>query len=144
MGRTPAEVTYRWVTGSGKVADGGWKSVRFTDARTRTVRHTESGRGASDGGKDWIAVEIKSPQRVTSSQLAFTVECRTTAPGGSPSRVPRALPGSPPRARAVRPAPRLRRDRATPAGSTAAPAAERPGNCDPFRLGQAAEAKAGR
>ncbi|ARZ70894.1 protein kinase [Streptomyces albireticuli] len=94
VGRVPVEVTYRWVTGSGRVTDGDWRTERFTERRT-TVRHTESGRRASDPGKDWIAVEIRSPQRLTSSHVPFTVACRKeptdpTSPPASPSR-----PGSP-------------------------------------------------
>ncbi|MBB5120695.1 protein kinase [Streptomyces eurocidicus] len=93
-GRVPVEVTYRWVTGSGKVTDGDWRTERFTEQRT-TVRHTESGRRASDPGKDWIAVEIRSPQRLTSSPVSFTVDCGkaptdAASPPASPSR-----PGSP-------------------------------------------------
>ncbi|MCD9143491.1 serine/threonine-protein kinase [Streptomyces albireticuli] len=94
VGRVPVEVTYRWVTGSGKVTDGGWRTERFTERRT-TVRHTESGRRATDPGKDWIAMEIRSPQRLTSSHVSFTVDCRKEPKDGTSSPAPPSRPGSP-------------------------------------------------
>ncbi|MFF4531018.1 serine/threonine-protein kinase [Streptomyces sp. NPDC001407] len=87
VGRTPVDVVYRWVTGSGKVTDGGWRTLRFTTARTQTLGHVESDRGPSDAGDDWIAVEVKSPQQLTSSHVSFTVRCEKPSPG-SPSASP--------------------------------------------------------
>ncbi|MGA5132369.1 serine/threonine-protein kinase [Streptomyces olivoreticuli] len=99
VGRTPVDVVYRWVTGSGKVADGGWRTLHFTSARTQTLSHVESDRGPSDAGDDWIAVEVKSPQQLTSSHVSFTVRCdkpstggpsASSSPSGAPSRSPSA------------------------------------------------------
>ncbi|MCC3767089.1 serine/threonine-protein kinase [Streptomyces sp. UNOC14_S4] len=99
VGRTPVDVVYRWVTGSGKVTDGGWRTLHFTSGKAQTVGHTESDRGPSDAGDDWIAVEVRSPQQVTSSHVSFTVRCGKGPTGGtSPSSGPTGATGhaSPP------------------------------------------------
>ncbi|MGW1074582.1 serine/threonine-protein kinase [Streptomyces sp. NPDC002537] len=100
VGRTPVDVVYRWVTGSGKVTDGGWRTLHFTSARTQTVGHVESDRAPSDAGDDWIAVEVKSPQRLTSSHVSFTVRCGGYPTGGTSSPPassgPSATPGRSP------------------------------------------------
>ncbi|MEV8475946.1 serine/threonine-protein kinase [Streptomyces sp. NPDC051173] len=99
VGRAPVDVVYRWVTGSGRVTDGGWRTLSFSTARTQTLSHVESDRGPSDAGDDWIAVEVKSPQQLTSSHVSFTVRCKKPSPGspsaspgpsGSPGRSPSA------------------------------------------------------
>ncbi|RLU92100.1 serine/threonine protein kinase [Streptomyces griseocarneus] len=96
VGRTPVDVAYRWVTGSGKVTDGGWRTLHFTSGKAQTVSHTESGRGPSDAGDDWIAVEVRSPQQVTSSHVSFTVRCGKGPTGGSSPSSGSTAPASPP------------------------------------------------
>ncbi|MFI9722518.1 serine/threonine-protein kinase [Streptomyces sp. NPDC052396] len=87
--RTPAQVVYRWVSGSGKVSDGGWKTVSLGESQTVSVRHTETGRGSGDPRQDWMAVEVKSPRKLTSNHVRFDVTCRTGSPG-----TPTAAPSS--------------------------------------------------
>ncbi|MFF4410780.1 serine/threonine-protein kinase [Streptomyces sp. NPDC001404] len=78
--RAPVDVVYRWVTDSG---GGDWQTVRFADTRPRVVQHAETGRSS---GKGWVAVEVKSPQQVTSRHVSFTLTCRATPPtSGTPS-----------------------------------------------------------
>ncbi|MFI9204573.1 serine/threonine-protein kinase [Streptomyces sp. NPDC053048] len=104
--RGPAEVVYRWVTGSGSVTDGGWKTLRFgAGSGTRVVEHAETGRSAGAPEKDWIAVEIKSPRRATSQRVPFTVSCRRTPTGGTGPSASVSPTASPPRPSAPAPAP---------------------------------------
>ncbi|MET9417898.1 hypothetical protein ABZY03_27650 [Streptomyces klenkii] len=99
--RSPVRLVYHWVTGSGQV--GGDQSVEVTNGRTVTLRHVEVPR---DSGKDWIGVEVKDPQKVTSNHVSFTVTCRDSSPGrpsdkpsapasASPSRPPGPSPSAP-------------------------------------------------
>ncbi|MEV5510032.1 serine/threonine-protein kinase [Streptomyces orinoci] len=85
--RTPAKVVYRWISGSGKVADGGWRTVSLGESGAVSVRYTETGRGAGDPGHDWMAVEVRSPGKVTSNHVRFTITCRSasTAAPSAPS-----------------------------------------------------------
>ncbi|MEV0263307.1 serine/threonine-protein kinase [Streptomyces sp. NPDC050617] len=82
---TPARVSYRWITGSGKVTDGGWKSVRIDGATSRTVGHTELNYHSGATDDDWIAVEVRSPARVVSRRVPFSVSCEATPTGGASS-----------------------------------------------------------
>ncbi|MFC5718601.1 protein kinase [Streptomyces gamaensis] len=95
VGSVPATVTYRWVTGSGSVTDGGEKTVEFTGARSQTVRHAESERGASDAGRDWIAVEVTGPGRLTSAHVPFTVQCRQQSSSGPGRSAPPSSASAP-------------------------------------------------
>lgn len=92
--RTPADVVYRWITGSGAVTDGGWQTVRFTgSSRTALLRHTEVNHRAGTPDDDWIALEVKAPRQQTSRHVLFTVTCRTS-PTGRTSPSSSASPGS--------------------------------------------------
>ncbi|MFF7025283.1 serine/threonine-protein kinase [Streptomyces klenkii] len=84
VGRSPVRLVYHWVTGSGQV--GADQSVDVTNGRTVTLRHVEVPR---DSGKDWIGVEVKDPQKVTSNHVSFTVTCRDSS-SGRPSDKPSA------------------------------------------------------
>ncbi|MEU7136178.1 protein kinase [Streptomyces sp. NPDC046261] len=93
--RTPVDVVYRWVTASGSVTDGGWKTAR-AGTRTLVLKHTEVSHRAGDPEQDWMALEVRSPRQLTSRRVAFTVSCakpptgRPTASGSSgPSGSPR-------------------------------------------------------
>ncbi|WP_307842957.1 hypothetical protein [Streptomyces triculaminicus] len=85
--RAPVEVVYRWVTGSGHVSDGGWKTLRFGAGAglTQLVEHVETGHRSGDPDKDWIAVEVKSPRTAGSERVPFTVSCAQAPTGGSSS-----------------------------------------------------------
>ncbi|MEU4211222.1 serine/threonine-protein kinase [Streptomyces sp. NPDC026206] len=81
--RVPADVVYRWVTGSGGVTGGGWKSFRLGEGtRSRVLNHTEAGHRASDPDQDWVALEVKSPRQLTSRRIAFTVSCTGSGTNG--------------------------------------------------------------
>ncbi|WP_432010031.1 protein kinase domain-containing protein [Streptomyces cucumeris] len=85
VNRAPTTVEYRWITGSGEVADPGWKKLEFTGGATgssRTVRHTEAAPGAR---KDWIAVETRGRDAVTSRKVSFTVVCEEAPTDGASS-----------------------------------------------------------
>ncbi|MEU1376974.1 serine/threonine-protein kinase [Streptomyces triculaminicus] len=85
--RAPVEVVYRWVTGSGHVSDGGWKTLRFGAGAglTQLVEHVETGHRSGDPDKDWIAVEVKSPRTASSERVPFSVSCAQAPTGGSSS-----------------------------------------------------------
>ncbi|MCA6096645.1 hypothetical protein LE181_31370, partial [Streptomyces sp. SCA3-4] len=94
--RVPADVGYRWVTGSGSVTDGGWKTVRIAEGtRSVVLKHTEVSHRAGDPDQDWMALEVRSPRQLTSRRVPFTVSC-TTPPAGTPSTArPSPAPSSP-------------------------------------------------
>ena len=83
----PATVDYRWITGSGRVSDGGWKSAHFGkgDSAARTVHHTEPSYQAGGRHKDWIAVETRGPKSVTSSRVGFATTCEEAPTDGASS-----------------------------------------------------------
>ncbi|MFD7503287.1 protein kinase [Streptomyces sp. NPDC059850] len=89
VNRAPARVEYRWITGSGKVVDGGWKWADFGDGTTsRTVRHTELSYQPGGAHKDWIAVETrgqKGATSATSSRVDFTTTCEEAPTDGASS-----------------------------------------------------------
>lgn len=89
----PADLSYRWVTGSGRVSDGGWQRVRFGDGTsTRQAEHVETAHRAGDAEQDWIALEVKDDRRSQSSRhVPFTVSCRADPTGGASS--PGSSPG---------------------------------------------------
>jgi hypothetical protein len=89
VNRAPAKVEYRWITGSGRVVDAGWKSVGFGDGTTsRTVRHIELSYEAGGRHKDWIAVETRGPKGVTSSRVDFSTTCEEAPTDGASSGAP--------------------------------------------------------
>lgn len=84
--RSPTDVTYRWVTGSGNVTDGGWRTARIgAGERSKVLSHTDTAHRAGDPEKDWIALEVKGAG--VSRHVPFTVTCQKASPSqsGSPS-----------------------------------------------------------
>ncbi|MFD8092000.1 serine/threonine-protein kinase [Streptomyces malaysiensis] len=85
VNRAPATVEYRWITGSGKVSDPGWKTVAFGGDRSRTVRHTELSYSAGGSHEDWIAVETRTPEDGTSGHVSFSTACEEAPATGTSS-----------------------------------------------------------
>ncbi|MEU7039960.1 serine/threonine-protein kinase [Streptomyces varsoviensis] len=98
VGSVPARVSYHWITGSGKVTDGGWKSVRIDGAKSRTVAHAELNYHAGATDDDWIAVEVRDPARVTSRRVPFSVSCEQAPTGGASSAASAGTTGGGPTA----------------------------------------------
>ncbi|MEV0692076.1 serine/threonine-protein kinase [Streptomyces sp. NPDC050388] len=90
VGRLPAEVSYRWVSEDGSVADRGWRTLSFPRNGGHTKRDTVTVTTYSATGtfENWIAVEVREPVRTTSDSVPFSVTCETETPsdGASPSR----------------------------------------------------------
>nr|WP_255971444.1 serine/threonine-protein kinase [Streptomyces longispororuber] len=82
VGRTPAEVEYRWVTRSGEPSDPGWKTLSFGsgDAKSRTVNTTETKYQEGATLRNQIAVEVRSPEATTSNYVAYAVTCEVVTP----------------------------------------------------------------
>ncbi|GAA1363283.1 serine/threonine-protein kinase [Streptomyces beijiangensis] len=82
VGRTPVTVEYRWITANGQGSDSGWKTLDFPDggAKTQQVDHTELTYEADGTYRDQIRVEVRSPSRVTSDPVRFSVTCRKETP----------------------------------------------------------------
>jgi hypothetical protein len=100
VGRTPAEVEYRWVTKSGEPSDPGWKTLSFGSgsARSRTVDTAQT--AYEEGGTlhNQIGVEVRAPVAATSNYAAYSVTCKVVTPSSG------ATTGSPTyQGRAVRP-----------------------------------------
>lgn len=92
VGRTPAEVEYRWVTKSGEPSEPGWKTLDFGSggARSRTVDTTQT--AYEEGGTlhNRIGVEIRGPLAARSNYVAYAVTCEVVTPStgattGSPT-----------------------------------------------------------
>ncbi|AZQ70920.1 serine/threonine protein kinase [Streptomyces luteoverticillatus] len=87
--RSPTDVTYRWVTGSGNVTDGGWRTARIgAGERSKVLSHTDTAHRAGDPEKDWIALEVKGVG--VSRHVPFTVACQKASPSSSGSSSPSA------------------------------------------------------
>ncbi|TLQ46830.1 serine/threonine-protein kinase [Streptomyces marianii] len=87
VGSTPVSVGYRWVTGSGRSSDGGWKTLDFPsgEGRSREIDHVEPTYTEGAVHHDRIRVEIGSPVAVRSQWVAFSVTCEEESPSGTPS-----------------------------------------------------------
>jgi hypothetical protein len=87
VGRLPAAVDYRWVTGDGRVLADGWKTLRLREGggrsqQDRVVVTTD----ARDGTyRDAVQVEVRAPRRVTSNEVPFSVACETETPSDGAS-----------------------------------------------------------
>lgn len=77
VGRLPAEVRYRWVTRSGEVTDPGWRTLSFPAGghRTQQTRVAVTTYDTDGTYEDAVSVEVRSPVRVTSEAVAFSVTC---------------------------------------------------------------------
>ncbi|MFC0494473.1 hypothetical protein ACFFKE_05825 [Streptomyces mutabilis] len=79
MGRLPAQVGYRWVTGDGAVSDPGWRTLSFPaggepSRQDTVVVTTDEESGAFEGA---VRVEVREPVEATSNAVAFSVACGT-------------------------------------------------------------------
>ncbi|MFJ8309243.1 MULTISPECIES: serine/threonine-protein kinase [unclassified Streptomyces] len=96
VGRTPADVEYRWVTRDGRSSDPGWKTLSFASGGpgTRQVAHTES---PAQSTSTELQVEVRSPVRITSNSVPYTVTCEKKTPtgGASSSQGPTGAASSP-------------------------------------------------
>ena len=79
--RTPAQVTYRWVTADGSAVDREWRALDFARGGEPTKReairltsYTQVGTFASE-----IGVQIRGADGTTSNKVPFSVTCRATA-----------------------------------------------------------------
>ncbi|MGW1957384.1 protein kinase domain-containing protein [Streptomyces sp. NPDC001920] len=96
VGRLPAEVSYRWVSGDGEVMDQGWKTLSFPEGGGRSKQdrvflttYDESGTFESE-----IGVEVREPVETKSDSVAFSVTCVTETPTGGVSPSPSEEPTS--------------------------------------------------
>ncbi|GAB2886002.1 serine/threonine-protein kinase [Streptomyces deserti] len=98
VGRLPAEVSYRWVTQDGSVADPGWKTLSFPQGDGRTKQDTVIVTTYSETGtfENEIGVEVREPVHARSNAVPFSVTCETETPtgGASPSPSGTASEGS--------------------------------------------------
>lgn len=89
VGGVPVDVSYRWVTRTGQVSDPGWKTLSFPAGGGRTQQRQVVVTAYETGGtvQNEIGVEVRSPVRVTSDSVPFSVTCETETPtgGASPS-----------------------------------------------------------
>ncbi|MDN0195962.1 serine/threonine protein kinase [Streptomyces sp. S.PNR 29] len=96
VGRLPTQVSYRWVSQDGSVADQGWKTLSFPEGGDRSKQDTVVVTTHDDSGtfEDEISVEVRSPVRTTSDSVPFSVTCETETPTGGASPSP-SVSGSP-------------------------------------------------
>ncbi|MFE2299977.1 protein kinase [Streptomyces sp. NPDC059445] len=82
VGRVPVDVEYRWVTKTGEVTDPGWKTLSFPASGGRTQQKTVVATTYDTSGEfaNSISVEVRSPVRVTSDSVPFTITCETETP----------------------------------------------------------------
>ncbi|MEU5113713.1 serine/threonine-protein kinase [Streptomyces longwoodensis] len=87
VGRLPAAVDYRWVTGDGRVLAGGWKTLRFREdgGRSRQDRVVVTTDARDGTYRDAVEVEVRAPRRVTSNEVPFSVACETETPSDGAS-----------------------------------------------------------
>ncbi|MFF5976328.1 serine/threonine-protein kinase [Streptomyces sp. NPDC012769] len=84
--RTPATVSYRWVTESGEGTDQGWQTLEFPEGgpTEQQVPRTQSDYGAGADVSDRIRLEAREPVARQSNWVAFSVTCEETAPPSTP------------------------------------------------------------
>ncbi|MGW1886304.1 protein kinase domain-containing protein [Streptomyces sp. NPDC001970] len=87
VGRTPASVSYRWVTESGRTSGKGWKTIDFPsgEGKSQHVNHIELTYEENATHHDRIRLEVRSPVEAHSNWVAFSVTCEEEAPTGEPS-----------------------------------------------------------
>ncbi|MDT0405508.1 MULTISPECIES: serine/threonine-protein kinase [Streptomyces] len=90
VGRLPAEVSYRWVSEDGSVADPGWRKLSFPEGGGRTKHDTVVVTTYSETGvfESDIGVEVREPVHTTSETVPFSVRCETETPTGGASASP--------------------------------------------------------
>ncbi|MFJ7967037.1 protein kinase [Streptomyces sp. NPDC096324] len=94
VGRVPVDVEYRWVTKTGEVTDPGWKTLSFPASGGRTQQKTVVATTYDTSGEfaNSISVEVRSPVRVTSDSVPFTITCETETPTDGASASVSATP----------------------------------------------------
>ncbi|MFE2534999.1 protein kinase [Streptomyces sp. NPDC059371] len=94
VGRVPVDVEYRWVTKTGEVTDPGWKTLSFPASGGRTQQKTVVATTYDTSGEfaNSISVEVRSPVRVTSGSVPFTITCETETPTDGASASVSATP----------------------------------------------------
>ncbi|MFJ5308894.1 protein kinase [Streptomyces sp. NPDC088350] len=94
VGQLPAEVSYRWVTKTGSVANPGWKTLSFPSGGGKTKQDRVFLTTYSNSGTftNEISVEIRSPVRTTSNSVPFSVTCLTETPSDGASASNSASP----------------------------------------------------
>jgi hypothetical protein len=87
VGRLPAQVSYRWVSQDGELADSGWKTLDFPADGGKSKQDKVIVTTYADSGtyQNSIGVEVREPQRTTSNSVPFSVTCETEAPSGEAS-----------------------------------------------------------
>ncbi|GHD95435.1 serine/threonine-protein kinase [Streptomyces naganishii] len=90
VGRLPAEVSYRWVLGSGEFPDAGWRTLSFPAGGGKSKRDTvtvSAYSGGTGGGayRDAVSVRVRTPVHTTSDPVPFSVTCVTETPSGGAS-----------------------------------------------------------
>ncbi|MGW1091304.1 protein kinase domain-containing protein [Streptomyces sp. NPDC002596] len=97
VGRTPAQVEYRWALKDGTSSDPGWQSLSFGagDGRSKQVAHSELTYRQDTTYHGTITLEVRSPVAATSNGVAFSVTCRTETPtdGASTTAEGASAPG---------------------------------------------------
>ncbi|MFC7219364.1 serine/threonine-protein kinase [Streptomyces polyrhachis] len=84
VNRAPAELSYRWVTRTGK-GDSDWKDAHFPSGQySIQVDHVITAYTEGGAYEDVVALQVKSPEE-TSSGVSFTTLCTTESPSPSPS-----------------------------------------------------------
>ncbi|MEV6193879.1 protein kinase [Streptomyces sp. NPDC051920] len=94
VGRVPVDVEYRWVTKTGEVTDPDWKTLSFPANGGRTQQKTVVATTYDTSGEfaNSISVEVRSPVRVTSDSVPFTITCETETPTDGASASVSATP----------------------------------------------------
>ncbi|WMX47789.1 serine/threonine-protein kinase [Streptomyces roseicoloratus] len=84
--RTPATVSYRWVTESGEVQDAQWRTLEFAEGgpTEQLLNRTQAGYGAGSQVSDRIRVEVREPVARQSNWVEFSVTCEETVPPSAP------------------------------------------------------------
>ncbi|MFE7776727.1 serine/threonine-protein kinase [Streptomyces sp. NPDC057445] len=89
VGRTPASVSYRWVTESGRTSGKGWKTLDFPsgEGKSRQVDHIELTYEENATHHDRIRLEVRRPVEARSNWVGFSVTCKeeSPSPSGDPS-----------------------------------------------------------
>ncbi|MEU2286367.1 serine/threonine-protein kinase [Streptomyces sp. NPDC013178] len=87
VGRLPAQVSYRWVTKDGELADSGWKTLDFPAGGGKSQQDKVIVTTYAQSGtyRNSIGVEVREPRRTTSNSVPFSVTCETEAPSGEAS-----------------------------------------------------------
>ncbi|MEV6512558.1 protein kinase [Streptomyces sp. NPDC051642] len=94
VGKLPAEVSYRWVTKTGSVSNPGWKTLSFPSGGGKTKQDRVFLTTYSNSGtfKNEISVEIRSPVKVESNSVPFSVTCVAETPSDGASASDSASP----------------------------------------------------